>query len=231
VELGLGEAEKIRALGAELDLEPDCLRATIQVALAIGGGGATPALAGPDDEERYRLVPPFPPQWADLIDDTLRLGGNGHGSGSKGALRRLLFDPQGFIDQVGGRPVFRPKRDTVLLHMGHPMFKRTLTTFARARFPGTDLEASRWTVRRGWVPEGADGLLLLTIEELAVNELRETFHHWVRTVTLPLVGGELGVSQRTVEIHRAHVMEKMRAGSLAELVRMGLDSRETTHIP
>lgn len=46
-----------------------------------------------------------------------------------------------------------------------------------------------------------------------------------------VVGGELGVSQRTVEIHRAHVMEKMRAGSLAELVRMGLDSRETTHIP
>jgi FixJ family two-component response regulator len=46
-----------------------------------------------------------------------------------------------------------------------------------------------------------------------------------------VVGAELGVSQRTVEIHRAHVMEKMRAGSLAELVRMALDSRETTHIP
>ena len=46
-----------------------------------------------------------------------------------------------------------------------------------------------------------------------------------------VVGAELGVSQRTVEIHRAHVMEKMRAGSLAELVRMALDSQDSTHNP
>ena len=44
-----------------------------------------------------------------------------------------------------------------------------------------------------------------------------------------VIGAELGVSQRTVEIHRAHVMEKMRANSLAELVRMVLDAGESTH--
>lgn len=34
------------------------------------------------------------------------------------------------------------------------------------------------------------------------------------------IAGELDMSEATVKIHRHHVMEKMRAGSLAELVRM-----------
>lgn len=42
-----------------------------------------------------------------------------------------------------------------------------------------------------------------------------------------VMAGDLGVSQRTVEIHRARVMEKMGAGSLAQLVRMVLDLEAT----
>jgi FixJ family two-component response regulator len=38
-----------------------------------------------------------------------------------------------------------------------------------------------------------------------------------------VMAGDLGVSQRTVEIHRARVMEKMGAQSLAQLVRMVID--------
>ena len=41
-----------------------------------------------------------------------------------------------------------------------------------------------------------------------------------------VMAGDLGLSQRTVEIHRAHVMEKMGAHSVAQLVRMVLDTRE-----
>ena len=46
----------------------------------------------------------------------------------------------------------------------------------------------------------------------------------LRLVTLgkanKVIAGDLGVSQRTVEIHRAHLMEKMGAATLAHLVRM-----------
>ena len=37
------------------------------------------------------------------------------------------------------------------------------------------------------------------------------------------IAAELGISMKTVEIHRARVMEKMQAESLAELVRMAVD--------
>ena len=38
-----------------------------------------------------------------------------------------------------------------------------------------------------------------------------------------VIAQDLGVSPRTVEIHRARVMEKMNAQSVAQLVRMMLD--------
>ena len=43
-----------------------------------------------------------------------------------------------------------------------------------------------------------------------------------------VVAGDLNVSQRTVEIHRARVMEKMGASSLAHLVRMVLEAQRAT---
>ena len=45
-----------------------------------------------------------------------------------------------------------------------------------------------------------------------------------------VIGQDLGVSPRTIEIHRARVMEKMGAHSVAELVRMMLDLKHTAAI-
>jgi FixJ family two-component response regulator len=42
------------------------------------------------------------------------------------------------------------------------------------------------------------------------------------------VGGELGISEITVKAHRGQVMQKMKANSLADLVRMAAKLRPTS---
>ena len=59
------------------------------------------------------------------------------------------------------------------------------------------------------------------IARLTARE-RQVFELVVTGKANKVIAHELGVSQRTVEIHRARVMEKMEARSLAELVRMHL---------
>lgn len=63
--------------------------------------------------------------------------------------------------------------------------------------------------------------VLEKIEKLT-NREREVFDLVVTGKPNKVIAYELGVSQRTIEIHRARVMEKMSARSLAELVRMHL---------
>jgi hypothetical protein len=78
------------------------------------------------------------------------------------------------------------------MHLSHPMIQRALGALARRRFPGAPDAVSRWTVRLGDIPPGADALILLSLEELAVNDLHETFHHWVKTLAFPVKAGKLG---------------------------------------
>jgi len=181
------EAARLRALGAEIDLDPSTLKDTLEIALGIRVG--LPRFEKPDARGRVRLLQPIPPGWISLVDDALRLPGK---KGQKGPIPAVVFDPLFYIEAKGGRPVFRPSRDTTLLHLGHPLFQRALASFARARFPGNKATASRWMVRKGGVPSDADALILLTVEELANNDLRETFHHWVRTMRIPVRKGRIG---------------------------------------
>jgi two-component system response regulator FixJ len=60
----------------------------------------------------------------------------------------------------------------------------------------------------------ADRLTKLTERE------REVLQHILQGKLSKEIAGELGVSQRTIEVHRSRIREKMQARGIADLVRM-----------
>ncbi|MFN9288181.1 MAG: DISARM system SNF2-like helicase DrmD [Planctomyces sp.] len=178
---------QLKALAAELDLDPSSLRDTLESAMAVRGG--RPQLDCAETPRTCRLVNPGLPGWSDVVDESLRRPQPG---GILGPVSRIAFDTTPFLEQIGERLVFSPRPDVTLAHLSHPMLQHALSTLARRRFHGNGDEVSRWTVRRTPLPPGTDALILFSIEELAVNDLRETFHHWVRTIVYPVAAGQLG---------------------------------------
>jgi len=173
--------DNLEAIANELDLDPIAMRETLEAGMAVHAG--RPQLDCAGEELTCRLVNPGLPGWSDVVDDSLRLK---KGKDVRGPVVRLAFSPEPFLKQIGQRLVYTPRPDVQLMHLSHPMIQRALGSLTRRRFPGTGEVVSRWTVRLGDVPPSIDALVLLSLEELAVNELRESFHHWVRTVAFPV---------------------------------------------
>jgi len=183
---GDGPAHDLEAIAAELDLDAPALRDTLEAAMAIRVG--RPQLDCSGEQKTCRVLNPGLPGWSEVIDDSLRLR---TGKDSRGPVARVAFSSEPFLEDVGGRQIFGPRPDVLLMHLSHPMLQKALSSLTRCRFPGTGDSVSRWSVRVGGVPKDAEALVLLSVEELAVNDLRESFHHWVRTLAFPVRGGSL----------------------------------------
>jgi hypothetical protein len=214
-EFGREADERLKALASELDLDAASLRDTLESAMAIRGG--RPQLTCGEDAT-CRVLNPGLPGWTDVVDESLRRRAE---RGVAGAVARLAFSIEPFLERVGERQVFTPRPDVLLMHLSHPMMQRALSALTRRRFPGTGEDVSRWTIRHGDVPKGADALVRLSVEELAVNNLRETFHHWVRTI-------EFAVKKGRLTDPLPHVSEAARRGAWSDVRRAGLQSRQTT---
>ena len=181
-------------LAAEIDWDPAALRDTLEAAMADTAGRPQlePATDGGTANGRqglHRLVNPGLAGWSQVVDESVRYTELG---GVQGAVPALAFSPEPFIERLGDLSVFRPRKEALLVHLAHPMMRHALGVLAKRRYPGAGVEASRWVVRYGGVPEGVDATVLLSVEEIGVNQLRETFHRWVRTVAFPVRDGKLG---------------------------------------
>ena len=219
------EAVSLDAMATEIDLDDHALRDTLEAAMAVPHG--RPQLRVAEEPGFYRVLRPDLPGWRDVIDESVRRPAPGGAGG--GPMPRLAFSPEPFIERLGRLSVFQPRGDALLMHLAHPMMQRAIGVLTRRRYPGGGSEVSRWTVRSGGVPDGADAVVLLSIEELAVNELRETFHRWVRTLALPVRDGGIGVPLAHVpaRIRRGAPEvggpgERERAGEIIEEVSAGL---------
>ncbi|MDE0124873.1 MAG: DISARM system SNF2-like helicase DrmD [Bryobacterales bacterium] len=183
-----GTGDRVRALASAIDLDSVKMASTLEAAMAISA--PRPLLDETGEPELYRLRRPNMPEWENVIDRSIRQHQSSSGD-ALGPVRKIAFGPAPFIESLGDLSVFKTRPDAVLMHLAHPMMKRALGMLTRRRYPGEG-GVSRWTVRIGGVPPDAEALILLSVEELGVNELRESFHHWVRIVGFPVRSGRIG---------------------------------------
>lgn len=54
---------------------------------------------------------------------------------------------------------------------------------------------------------------------------RDVLEHVVQGLSSKSVAKVLDISYRTVELHRSHIMEKLRVRSVAELIRLVVERR------
>ena len=81
------------------------------------------------------------------------------------------------------------------------------------------IEAAGHHVANRQQPALADAVVSERLARLTGRE-REVLGYLVLGMTNKHIADELGISQRTVEIHRSRIREKLEARSLADLIRM-----------
>jgi len=84
------------------------------------------------------------------------------------------------------------------------------------------LDAIQRAVTKDVKDLGEEGRTADVLERVKLLTPRETevFALVVTGMLNKQIAGELGIAEKTVKVHRARVMEKMRAESVAELVRL-----------
>ena len=194
----------LESLAAEVGLNPDSQFLTLDVAMGLHAG--RPQLSHTNQPHCAKIVNPSLSGWNDCIDESVRRSPTDFNSASLtnnasnaplGPVPLLTFSSQPFLHDISGRKIFRPNPNIQMVHLGHPLMTQAINLLGQRRYPGTKYSVSRWTARYANLqndfhpPVICDAIVALHVEELGVNELRETFHHWVRTFHFPVRDGDL----------------------------------------
>ena len=170
-------------LAAEISLgiSPDSMARLLQQAMALEKG----ALESTGETGVYRIGR-IPPAWEGLVNDSIRL------RGKQGAMPKIVFDPSYFEERVSGRTVFRPKKDVVLLRLGHPVMRRAMGILKRRMWEHTGKrDVNRWTVVGSALPTGLECVMVIYHTLQAVNSLRENIHSEVLASAFKVSGDRL----------------------------------------
>jgi len=166
--------QRLRAAELELGLSGEGLARLLRQAVKLEGGSldVDPALPECNGVRAYRLREPV--SWGPLVKETLLI----QRGPQRGARPALVFDPAYFEAEADGRRLYRPRTDTVLLRLGHPLLRRALAVLRKQMWPssGTEKGLERWTVAGARLPVGMEAVVFAHILLTAVNDLRETVH-------------------------------------------------------
>ena len=155
----------------------------------------------------------FDPRWAGCIVADLRLPGLS-GTELQGEVRnRGSSIPLVIITAHGDVPAARTAfRAQALDFLEKPFEEAQLRAAIEAAFAQEQERADSGAQRRAMTEK----LMQLTARE------REVLEHAARGLHAKEIGAALGISSRTVEVHKARIMDKLGVRNIGELVRFAL---------
>jgi len=102
------------------------------------------------------------------------------------AMPQLVFDPEVYLEREDGREIYKPKKGSKLLRLGHSVIETSMSYFRRALW-GQEEDIHRWTMV-GYEPEfGREAYIKFHYLVTARNQLQEVIDselgHWWFHVT------------------------------------------------
>lgn len=160
--------EKYNATCVDLGISESRMARLLTEATKIENG----ELRCEDEENHLYRYHRIPPKWENLINRTITISDEK----TRRAYPKLVFSPERLIEEVDGRELFKPQKDTKLLMLGHPVMEKALVTFRNRLWDQSgESNINRWTIEYQSLPDGVSAVYNFTFQITLRNNLGERF--------------------------------------------------------